>query len=159
MRRVLSQRFERTFRQGSTSKMAPFEKSVVHWIQLHVLNDPRITGRAMYTRERHIASVVELFLLLFLARSTTFTRQHVQHHQNMMEGLTVRVLKDTTITKRQLDLVARKMLERASLLSNGDEKSRQYFNFRWIALTAQLSQPPRSSQCVSDPCIVKRTTH
>ena len=41
---------------------------------------------------------------------------------NRREGLTDRVLKDTTITKRQLDLAARMMLEQVSLLSNGDYK-------------------------------------
>ena len=34
--------------------VAPFEKRVVHhdWIQLHVLNDTRITGTATYTRKK-----------------------------------------------------------------------------------------------------------
>ena len=37
-------------------------------------------------------------------------------------GLTDRVLKDTKITKRQLDIAERMMLEQVSLLSNGDYK-------------------------------------
>ena len=68
--------------------VAPFEKSVERhdWTQLYVLNDIRITGRATHTRERHIASIVELSLILLCVRSAMLTRQHAQHHQTVMEG-------------------------------------------------------------------------
>ena len=59
--------------------VAQFEESVVRrdWIQGHVLHD---------TRRRHAASTVESILFLFLTEATMFTRQHFQHHKNMMEG-------------------------------------------------------------------------
>ena len=74
-------------------------------------------------------------------------------------GLADHVPKDTTITKRQLDFGARQMLEKVSLLSNGDYKQSTMLQLPWIALTAQLSQPPRPSQSVSDPRILKITKH
>ena len=81
---------------SSGQRDALFEKSVVqhHWIQLHVLNDTRITGRATYTR-REI---------------------HDAYKAARMEIM----------------------------------NSQQCSNNPWIVLTAQLSQPPRPSQSVSD---------
>ena len=72
---------------------------------------------------------------------------------NRDEELANRVLKDTTITKRQLDLPTRMMLEQVSRLSDGIMNDQQWFNFSWIASPAQLSHPLHSSRSESNPCI------
>ena len=55
--------------------------------QLHFLIDTRITGEAMHTRERHIALIVELTLILFRVRSTMLLKQHVQLLRIVMKSL------------------------------------------------------------------------
>ena len=57
--------------------------------QLHAFTDTRITGKAMHTRERHIALIVELTLILFRVRSTMFWMQHVQHLRTVMKSLQI----------------------------------------------------------------------
>ena len=68
--------------------VAPFDQSVARhdWTQLHVFNDTRITGRATYTRERYIATIVELALILLHVRSTMFTWHQVQHRRTVVKG-------------------------------------------------------------------------
>ena len=71
---------------------------------------------------------------------------------NRDEELANSVLKDTTITKRQLDLATRMMLEQVSRLSDGDYEQSAIVQLSWIALTAQLSHPLHSFRSESDPC-------
>ena len=79
----------------------------------------RITGEATHTPERHcvdcgkyVDSVPrEIYNVLEATRSASSNRD---------DELTYRVLKETTITKRQLDLATRMMLEQFSRLSDGD---------------------------------------
>ena len=103
--------------------MVPFEvkNDIDHGkTEFHALIDTRIPGEAMHTRERHIVLIVGLGVgavargicgVLGAARSASSGRGG---------GLADRVLKDTTISKRQLDLATRMMLERVSRLSGGD---------------------------------------
>ena len=51
--------------------------------------DTRITVEAMHTRERHIALIVELTLILICVRCTIFSRQHVQHLRTVMKSLRI----------------------------------------------------------------------
>ena len=56
MQRVLSQRFQRTFRQVNVQDSWHRSKGTVahhDWIQLQVLNDTRTTGRAVYHAARN----------------------------------------------------------------------------------------------------------
>ena len=94
-------------------------KNVIRQVktQLHVLSDTRITGEALHTRERHMALMVELTLILFHVRCTTLSKTARSASSNRDEELADRVLKDTTITKRQLDLATRLLLEHVSRLS------------------------------------------
>ena len=72
--------------------MVPFGvKNVIRHdkTQLHVLIDTRIIGEAMRTRERHIALIVELTLILFRVKSKTLSRLHVQHLRTVMESLQI----------------------------------------------------------------------
>ena len=43
----------------------------------------------MHTRERHIALIVELTLILFRVRSTIFSRQYVQHVRTVLKSLRI----------------------------------------------------------------------
>ena len=53
-------------------------------------------------------------------RSSTLLRQHVRFLRTVMKELADRVTKDTTVTKRQIDLATRTMLDQISGLSDGD---------------------------------------
>ena len=93
MQRFYTQKFECAFRQSDSAKfVVPFGvRNVIRHdkTQLHVLIDTRITGEAMHTRERHIALIVELTLILFRMRSTTLSRLHVQHLRTVMKSLQI----------------------------------------------------------------------
>ena len=96
--------------------VSPFEKSVVHhdWIQRHTDHrESNLHTKKVYRVDRgaYIDSPLRALHDAYkAARSASSNRDG---------GLADRVLKDTTITKRQLDLAARMMLEQVSLLSNG----------------------------------------
>ena len=66
-------------------------KNVIHHdkTQLHVLIDTWITGEATHTRGRHTVSIVELTLILFRARPTKLSRQHVQLLRTVMKSLRI----------------------------------------------------------------------
>ena len=87
-------------------------------VETSVARHARITRRATYTGERYIESIVELTLILLCVRSTI-----AGSASSNRDGVLVhRVLKNTTTTKRQLNLAARMMLEHVSLFSNGQNK-------------------------------------
>ena len=90
------------------------------WIKIHFVDDARFTGRMTYTREGHIASIVELALAQLRVTFTMHTRQHVQHHRIVMVGSQITC--QTMITTQQLDLATRMVLEQILLLSNGNYK-------------------------------------
>ena len=102
--------------------MVPFErKNVIRSdkTQLHVLIDTRTTRGATHTRERHcvdcgtyIGSVPrEIFNATEATRSASSNRN---------EELADRVSRDTTITKQQVDLATKIMLEQVSRMPDGD---------------------------------------
>ena len=102
--------------------MVPFgRKNVIRHdrTQLHVLINTWITGEATQARERHCvdcgtyidSAPREIYDVYMAAGSASSNRDG---------GLADRALKDTTITKRQLDLPARMMLESVSPLSDGN---------------------------------------
>ena len=70
---------------------------------------------------------------------------------NRDEELANRVLKDTTITKRQLDLATRLMLEQVSRLPGGITSSQAWFSFSWIALIVRLSHQQHLFRSESNP--------
>ena len=78
---------------------------------------------------------------------------------NSDEEFADRVLKDTTITKRQLYLATRLMLEQVSRMSDWIMSSQRWFNFSWIALTAQLCHPLHSFRSENNTCISMLTKH
>ena len=71
-------------------------------------------------------------------------------------ALAEHVLKDTTITKRQLAFAARMMLEQVSRLSEGDYTQSTMLQ---LSLDCVDRATEHSSQSVSDPCILKITRH
>ena len=100
--------------------MVPFGgKNVIRHdkTQLHVLIDTRITGEATHTRERQFC--VDCGTHLDSVPRETFNAL-VQLLRNRNEELADRVSRDTTITKQQIDLATRFMLEQVSRLSDGD---------------------------------------
>ena len=73
---------------------------------LYVFIATRSTGEAMHTRERQCCVDCGTYI-------DSVPREQVEHHRTVMKKeLADRVLNDTTITKRQLDLATRLMLWR-----------------------------------------------
>ena len=127
---------------------------------LHVLIETRITEEAMHTRERHIALIVELALILFRVRSTTLSRLHVQHLRTVMKSL--RIVHWRTQQRSRSD----NSISRQGWYWNNSHgcqmeimNSQRWFNFSWIALTAQLCHPLHSFRSERDPCILTTTKH
>ena len=146
MQRFFSQWFECAFHQEDmqNSFVRFGVKNVIRHdkTQLHVLIDTRITGEAMpHTRETYcvdcgtyIDSVPrEIHNALEATRSASSNRD---------EELANRVLKDTTVTKRQVDLATWLML--ISRLSDG--------NYEQSAIV-QLCHQLHSFRSESNPCI------
>ena len=86
--------------------------------RLHVLIDTWTTGEATHTRARHTVStgiyIDSVLLEIHSALETTRSAS-----SNLNEELADRVSRDT-ITKQQIDLATRLMLEQVSRLSDGD---------------------------------------
>ena len=131
MQRVLSQRFQRTFRQVNVQDSWHRSKGTVahhDWIQLQVLNDTRTTGSSLHTKGIHRvdrgtyidSALREIYGVYKAARSASSNRDR---------GLAVPVLKDTAITKRQPDLATRMVLEQDSLLSSGNDEQPTILDF------------------------------
>ena len=78
---------------------------------------------------------------------------------NCDEELGNLVLKDTTITKRQLDLATRLMLEQVSRLSHGNCEQSQWSIFSWIAFIVRPSHQQHSFRSESNACIATITIH
>ena len=92
-------RLRKNISSGQRARFAaPFEKSAAHhdWIQLHVLNDTRTTGRATYTRKRFVASIVELYIDSALREIHDAWKAACSASSNSDGGLADRVLKDTS---------------------------------------------------------------
>ena len=114
--------------------------------QIHVQIDTRITGEAMHTREKtycvdcglYIDPVPrEFYNTLEAARSASPNRD---------EEIADRVLKDTTITKRQLDLATRLTLEDRFRSENVDNLKLELDSWSWGNLNVEQQVQVNISQ-------------
>ena len=136
------------------------ERSAVRheWINIHVLDDARFTGRMTYARKEHIATIVELTLAQLRVTSTMNTRQYFQHHRIVMVSPTDHVPKDTMTTEQQLDLATRMVLEQVLLMSDGDYKqsTMHQLPLHYVDGTAELNTAFAS---IREPSTPKKTKY
>ena len=125
--------------------------------RLHALIDTRMTGEAMHPRERHIAF-----------DCGTYIDSVPRQIDNVLEA-TRSASSKVVMMRLQTVYWTRRSRSDNSILPRGRcwnkfrvcqmeiMSSQRWFNFSWIAFTAQRSHPLRLFRSESDPCILTIT--